>query len=273
MISLFQLLGGPFHHTVFGRAAVEGDGGSVLEVSGRRWCWKGKGLWGRRPSWRGWHIIGADKNVENKYKKSCLKSRAMKNCRRFNCCILFALGLITYGILKVRKCKWPPGSLERWERGVYWLIFTESVYETHKNQAIPLGWGGGGVVRFTWSWNKFECQLRNKYHRLLSMAVNINVARLSITVTIFCRYNVSFRIIMQQYIVIATMGLLVIWWIYWHLKPSIHYWVHCTRTLHPPLSIMYAYNVRYLDVIMTRVNGGWVRMNLAENLNTSPESN
>lgn len=41
------------------------------------------------------------------------------------------------------------------------------------------------------------------------MAVNINVARLSITVTIFCRYNVSFRIIMQQYIVIATMGLLV----------------------------------------------------------------
>lgn len=41
------------------------------------------------------------------------------------------------------------------------------------------------------------------------MAVNINVARLSITVTIFCRYNVSFQIIMQQYIVIATMGLLV----------------------------------------------------------------
>lgn len=41
------------------------------------------------------------------------------------------------------------------------------------------------------------------------MAVNINVARLSITVPIFCRYNVSFQIIMQQYIVIATMGLLV----------------------------------------------------------------
>lgn len=45
---------------------------------------------------RVWHILGADKNVENKYKKSCLKLRAMKNYRRFNCCIFFGFDHLCY---------------------------------------------------------------------------------------------------------------------------------------------------------------------------------
>lgn len=62
---------------------------------------KGKGI--VRPQAeleRGWHIIGEDKNVENKYKKSCLKSRAMTNCRGFNClfncCIFFGVDNLWY---------------------------------------------------------------------------------------------------------------------------------------------------------------------------------
>lgn len=60
---------------------------------------------------------------------------------------------------------------------------------------------------------------------------------------------------MQQYIVIATIGLLVNLVDTLTLKTEYSLLGSLYANI-TPLSIMYAYNVSYVEVIMTRVSGG-----------------